>query len=103
MPSGSIPLALQNLFSELQSSDNTVTSKEFMEAFGWITYNSFPQHDVKEFFRTLFEKLEEKMKVRQYSAIILSRQCSAIILSILRGIVDIISHLLLLSYSLEVI
>ncbi|XP_022891827.1 ubiquitin carboxyl-terminal hydrolase 12-like [Olea europaea var. sylvestris] len=62
MPSGSIPLALQNLFSELQSSDNTVTSKEFMEAFGWITYNSFPQHDVKEFFRTLFEKLEEKMK-----------------------------------------
>ncbi|CAI9774541.1 unnamed protein product [Fraxinus pennsylvanica] len=62
MPSGSITLALQNLFSELQSSDNTVTTKEFMEAFGWITYNSFPQHDVKEFFRTLFEKLEEKMK-----------------------------------------
>lgn len=95
MPSGSIPLALQNLFSELQSSDNTVTSKEFMEAFGWITYNSFPQHDVKEFFRILFEKLEEKMKVRQCSAIILT--------SILEGIVDIISHFLLLSYSLEVI
>ncbi|KAL2540983.1 Ubiquitin carboxyl-terminal hydrolase 12 [Abeliophyllum distichum] len=62
MPSGSIPLALHNLFCELQSSDNAVTTKEFMEAFGWITYNSFSQHDVQEFIRTLFEKLEEKMK-----------------------------------------
>lgn len=67
MPSGSIPLALQSLFYKLQYSENSVATKELTKSFGWDTYDSFMQHDVQELNRVLCEKLEDKMKVWQYS------------------------------------
>ncbi|XP_030962284.1 ubiquitin carboxyl-terminal hydrolase 12-like isoform X2 [Quercus lobata] len=62
MPTGSIPLALQSLFYELQYSDTSVATKELTKSFGWDTYDSFMQHDVQELNRVLSEKLEDKMK-----------------------------------------
>ncbi|GMI92284.1 ubiquitin-specific protease 13 [Hibiscus trionum] len=62
MPSGSIPLALQSLFYELQCSDSSVATKKLTKSFGWDTYDSFMQHDVQELNRVLCEKLEDKMK-----------------------------------------
>ncbi|CAL5363268.1 unnamed protein product [Camellia sinensis] len=62
MPSGSITLALQSLFYKLQYSDTSVATKELTKSFGWDTYDSFMQHDVREFNRVLCEKLEDKMK-----------------------------------------
>ena len=66
MPSGSIPLALQSLFYKLQYSDTSVATKELTKSFGWDTYDSFMQHDVQELNRVLCEKLEDKMKVKDY-------------------------------------
>ncbi|CAL5365161.1 unnamed protein product [Camellia sinensis] len=62
MPSGSITLASQSLFYKLRYSDTSVATKELMKSFGWDTYYSFMQHDVREFNRVLCEKLEDKMK-----------------------------------------
>lgn len=67
MPSGSIPLALQSLFYKLQYSDTSVATKELTKSFGWDTYDSFMQHDVQELNRVLCEKLEDKMKVYDFS------------------------------------
>ncbi|KAI3893575.1 hypothetical protein MKW92_052245 [Papaver armeniacum] len=58
LPSGSTPLALQNLFYKLQYSDNCVATKELTESFGWDSYD----HDSQELNRVLCEKLADKMK-----------------------------------------
>lgn len=63
IPTGSIPLALQNLFYKLQYSERSVGTRELTKSFGWDTYDSFMQHDVQELNRVLSEKLEDKMKV----------------------------------------
>ena len=77
-----VPLALQRVFYNLQTSDqpvgeapcaffagcaaniNVVTgTTELTKSFGWKGFDSFLQHDVQEFNRVLQDKLEEKMKV----------------------------------------
>ncbi|KAF8376841.1 hypothetical protein HHK36_031489 [Tetracentron sinense] len=62
MPSGSIPLALQSVFYNLQYSDNSVATKELTQSFGWDTNDSLMHHDVQELNRVLCERLEDKMK-----------------------------------------
>lgn len=61
-PNNSIPLALQSLFYKLQVSDASVPTRELTKSFGWDTADMFMQHDVQEFNRILFDKLEERMK-----------------------------------------
>jgi len=58
----SIPFALQNLFYNLQNSDQPVDTKELSKAFGWNTSGTFNQNDIQEFNRILQNKLESKMK-----------------------------------------
>ncbi|KAH9324583.1 hypothetical protein KI387_004761, partial [Taxus chinensis] len=57
-----IPLALQSLFYNMQSSNDSVSTKELTESFGWTAYESFQQHDVQEFNTILRNKLEETTK-----------------------------------------
>ncbi|ORY78391.1 putative ubiquitin carboxyl-terminal hydrolase 5 [Leucosporidium creatinivorum] len=57
-----VPLALQRVFYNLQTSDQSVGTTELTKSFGWKGFDSFLQHDVQEFNRVLQDKLEEKMK-----------------------------------------
>ncbi|GAA5896538.1 hypothetical protein JCM6882_005722 [Rhodosporidiobolus microsporus] len=57
-----VPLALQRVFYNLQSSDQSVGTTELTKSFGWKGFDSFLQHDVQEFNRVLCDKLETKMK-----------------------------------------
>lgn len=57
-----IPLALQRLFYQLDSSPTPVKTRELTKSFGWNSYEAFTQHDVQEMLRVLTEALEEKMK-----------------------------------------
>ncbi|KAJ3080058.1 hypothetical protein HK102_003345, partial [Quaeritorhiza haematococci] len=61
-PTKSIPLALQRVFYQLQTSDAPVGTTELTKSFGWDTLDSFMQHDVQEFNRVLQDNLESKMK-----------------------------------------
>ena len=61
-PGGSIPLALQRIFYQLQFSDDPPNTNELTDSFGWDTYQAFTQHDVQEFLRALLDDLEGKMK-----------------------------------------
>ncbi|KAF9649116.1 cysteine proteinase [Thelephora ganbajun] len=61
-PIGNISLALQRVFYQLQTSDKPVGTNELTRSFGWTSYESFLQHDVREFNRLLQDKLESKMK-----------------------------------------
>nr|CAB3267570.1 ubiquitin carboxyl-terminal hydrolase 7-like [Phallusia mammillata] len=58
----SVPLALQRVFYELQSSDKPVGTKKLTKSFGWETLDSFMQHDVQELSRVLLDNVELKMK-----------------------------------------
>lgn len=58
-----VPLALQRVFYNLQTSDVSVGTTELTKSFGWKGFDSFLQHDVQEFNRVLCDKLETKMKV----------------------------------------
>ncbi|KAK4048743.1 ubiquitin-specific protease ubp15 [Microbotryomycetes sp. JL221] len=60
--SDTVPLALQRVFYNLQTSDQPVGTTELTKSFGWKGFDSFLQHDVQEFNRVLQDKLEEKMK-----------------------------------------
>jgi ubiquitin carboxyl-terminal hydrolase 7 len=62
----SVPLALQRVFYQLQTGDQSVSTNELTKSFGWKGYDSFLQHDVQEFSRVLTDKLESKMKVRHH-------------------------------------
>ncbi|KAI8455154.1 ubiquitin thiolesterase [Phakopsora pachyrhizi] len=58
----SVPLALQRVFYQLQTSDQSVGTTELTKSFGWKSLDAFLQHDVQEFSRVLQDKLESKMK-----------------------------------------
>jgi len=58
----SIPLALQRLFHQLQSSPEPPHTNELTRSFGWDMAESFQQHDVQEFSRVLLDALESAMK-----------------------------------------
>ncbi|KAG0139390.1 hypothetical protein CROQUDRAFT_111631 [Cronartium quercuum f. sp. fusiforme G11] len=58
----SVPLALQRVFYQLQTSDQPVGTTELTRSFGWKSLDAFLQHDVQEFSRVLQDKLENKMK-----------------------------------------
>ena len=59
----SIPLALQRLFYRLQFGENSVSTKDLTNSFGWDAADSFQQHDIQELNRVLSENLQGKMKV----------------------------------------
>ncbi|CAL8074204.1 unnamed protein product [Calicophoron daubneyi] len=58
----SVPLALQRVFYELQTSSRAVGTKKLTRSFGWATLDSFMQHDAQELCRVLLDNLENKMK-----------------------------------------
>lgn len=43
-----------------------IGTTELTKSFGWKSLDSFLQHDVQEFNRVLQDKLEAKMKVRNF-------------------------------------
>ncbi|GBG34170.1 Ubiquitin carboxyl-terminal hydrolase 7 [Hondaea fermentalgiana] len=57
-----IALELQRLFWQLQTSDQSVSTRRLTTAFGWKATFLFRQHDVQEMNRELVDKLEERMK-----------------------------------------
>jgi ubiquitin carboxyl-terminal hydrolase 7 len=57
-----IPCALQTLFYRLQTSSDSVSTKELTKSFGWDDFESYHQHDATEFNRVLIDTLETKMK-----------------------------------------
>ncbi|KAK9465799.1 hypothetical protein V1512DRAFT_265394 [Lipomyces arxii] len=61
-PSSSVPLALQRVFYQLQTSKLPVGTLELTRSFGWDTTDAFTQHDVQELNRVLMDNLEGKMK-----------------------------------------
>ncbi|KAI7815889.1 ubiquitin carboxyl-terminal hydrolase 5 [Gamsiella multidivaricata] len=61
-PSKSVSLALQRVFYQLATSNNSVGTTELTRSFGWNSLESFMQHDVQEFNRVLQDNLEGKMK-----------------------------------------
>ncbi|OMJ30209.1 Ubiquitin carboxyl-terminal hydrolase 21 [Smittium culicis] len=61
-PKKSIPLALQRVFYNLQTSSSSVGTTELTSSFGWDSAQAFMQHDVQEFNRVLQDNLETKMK-----------------------------------------
>jgi len=68
-----IPLQLQKLFVELQSSKESSTgTKPLTKAFGWESEDAFRQQDVQELMRVLFEAFEETMTTEQYDALVAS-------------------------------
>eukprot|EP00123_Amoebidium_parasiticum_P017348 comp23811_c0_seq1/m.41432 comp23811_c0_seq1/g.41432 ORF comp23811_c0_seq1/g.41432 comp23811_c0_seq1/m.41432 type:complete len:1238 (-) comp23811_c0_seq1:366-4079(-) len=60
--SSSVPLALQRVFFNLQTSEEAVGTEQLTKSFGWNTLDAFMQHDVQEFNRVLMDNLETKMK-----------------------------------------
>ncbi|KAK9478111.1 hypothetical protein V1514DRAFT_307930 [Lipomyces japonicus] len=61
-PIQSVPLALQRLFYQLQTSAVPVGTLELTRSFGWDTTDAFTQHDVQELNRVLMDNIEGKMK-----------------------------------------
>ncbi|XP_075240373.1 ubiquitin carboxyl-terminal hydrolase 7-like [Convolutriloba macropyga] len=57
-----VPLALQRVFYELQTSNRSVATKKLTRSFGWDNLDSFMQHDVQELTRVLMDNIETKMK-----------------------------------------
>jgi len=58
----STTLALQSVFSQLQTGTEPVSTEDLTAAFGWTTADAFTQQDVQEMMRVLIDKLEERMK-----------------------------------------
>jgi hypothetical protein len=57
----SVPLALQRVFSMLETKTSAVSTTGLTQSFGWESAESFTQHDVQELLRLLCESLEKKM------------------------------------------
>ena len=56
----SIPYQVQKLFAELQlSKKDYVDTRDLTGSFGWHGNEAFVQQDVQEFFRVLFEAIEQ--------------------------------------------
>ncbi|XP_055345992.1 ubiquitin carboxyl-terminal hydrolase 7-like isoform X2 [Paramacrobiotus metropolitanus] len=62
-PVRSVPLAVQRVFYELQTSDKPVGTKKLTKSFGWETLDSFMQHDAQELCRVLLDNMDMKMKL----------------------------------------
>ncbi|PKY58830.1 cysteine proteinase [Rhizophagus irregularis] len=58
----SVPLALQRVFHNLQTSNITVCTTELTKSFGWNSFDTLIYRDVQEFNRVLQDNLETKMK-----------------------------------------
>ncbi|CAG8472795.1 3742_t:CDS:10, partial [Cetraspora pellucida] len=58
----SISSALQWIFYQLQTSNTPVDTTEFTKFFGWDSFHSLGNLDIKEFSNILRENLENKMK-----------------------------------------
>ncbi|CAG5121235.1 unnamed protein product [Candidula unifasciata] len=57
-----IPLQLQRLFSQLLLSDQqSVSTTDLTNSFGWTNREEFQQHDVQELNRILFSAIEESL------------------------------------------
>jgi ubiquitin carboxyl-terminal hydrolase 7 len=56
----SVPVALQRVFHQLQTSDNAVDTEPLTNAFGWGRDEVYIQHDVQELCRKLIDNIEEK-------------------------------------------
>ncbi|KAH9520404.1 Ubiquitin carboxyl-terminal hydrolase 40, partial [Bulinus truncatus] len=57
-----IPLQLQRLFTQLLLSDQqSVSSADLTNSFGWTNREEFQQHDVQELNRILFSAIEESL------------------------------------------
>ncbi|GES75615.1 cysteine proteinase [Rhizophagus clarus] len=61
-PIKGVPLALQRIFCDLQTSNTPVYTTELTKSFGWDSLDTFIHQDVQEFSRLLQDKLEVKMK-----------------------------------------
>lgn len=60
--SGSVPHALQRVFTKLHNSEQPVGTLQLTKSFGWDTGDEFTQHDVQELNRVLMDNLEGTMK-----------------------------------------
>ena len=58
----SVPLSLQRVFYQLQTSNHAVSTKLLTQAFGWNSSESWQQHDVQEFSRVLLDNISERVK-----------------------------------------
>ena len=59
-PVRSVPLAIQRVFYELQSSDKPVGTKKLTKSFGWETLDSFMQHYAQELCRVVNHSVVQK-------------------------------------------
>lgn len=57
----SIPLNLQHLFYNMQTSDSAVSTKSLTRSFGWDSIEAGFQQDIQEFCRVLLDNLEIKL------------------------------------------
>ena len=58
----SVPLSLQRVFYQLQTTSHAVSTKLLTQAFGWNSSESWQQHDVQEFSRVLLDNISERVK-----------------------------------------
>ena len=58
----SIPLNLQALFYNMESSEVPCSTVDLTRSFGWDDVEGFVQHDIQEFMRVLLESIEKNMK-----------------------------------------
>ncbi|KAA6398985.1 MAG: hypothetical protein EZS28_005484, partial [Streblomastix strix] len=54
--------ALQRLFYDLQTSQDSVSTKELTRSFGWNSDDTFEKHDVQEINRLLLDNLIQKLE-----------------------------------------
>jgi ubiquitin carboxyl-terminal hydrolase 47 len=57
----SIPLQLQCLFAQMQTSDRPVETSGLTRSFGWDSSEVWRQHDIQELCQLLFNALEEEL------------------------------------------
>lgn len=57
-----IPMNIQNLFAQLQTSKTAVSTEQLTHSFGWTDTQVIVQHDAQEFCRQLLDNISEKLK-----------------------------------------
>ena len=60
--SENIPMNLQNLFAQLQTSKSAVSTEALTRSFGWSDTQVIVQQDAQEFCRQLLDNIREKLK-----------------------------------------
>ncbi|XP_026465548.1 ubiquitin carboxyl-terminal hydrolase 47-like isoform X2 [Ctenocephalides felis] len=67
----SIPLQLQRLFLQLQTSERpAVETTDLTRSFGWDSTEAWQQHDVQELCRVMFDALEQKFRKTEQADLI---------------------------------